>query len=1261
MSFQSKYLKYKQKYVNLKKQLIDEKKEDGKYLSIYDEIYDKLENKVKINTKQYDATEYQNNTISRDGIILYMFLGGLPEDNMDLWNLHFSNISPEKVKIVVHTKENPTVTNSMFSSQNISVEFMKDDEHLRTVWGGLSLIHSALIMWQHGIIKYKVSNVVFLPHDAIPLYKFNDIQNILVKFKKSLFCYPFKDNISFTDVRDYVKNQDTINRHNFRQKRPTTNPFCSQWFIINNTDFKHYFHSSTLSDEKIPTYIKYSVPAIDNEDFLTLNKNLRFDKDFWYLKYLKQTKKEAIDRNLNKNYSSIPQFVGGNFDNDKDNDSNNINNNNNNNNINMNGGAYDENFFCKFFLVSNDNYIEESTTDYKKIIYDYIQLTNNIGDSVFYDNFNNNSLYKIKFNNKINPSEQYIINTYHNTYDESSLTSCPVSVYHTINTVDVTSKLLSVWLNGNKMNSQNTGYFIKINEIIKDILSTTETTNNKIYYFEIINKIYLLFKQLTTSTDANYISPSKDKFRISMRDHPLLFIVEPFGMCLCGYLLISILKLINIINGININDNMLIFKNNFNEIPDNIKYLFVWNEMIVDNYRKISKEPVKKYLLFPSNYKSLTKNIEYIENLIEISKQILDLPNIYKEYFVTLPNFSKNYLSQSLKNGSLFIRKIQIQKNIKIVDLPGNHLVTQLLKVQYNTFEKYLSKTFDNNPLDNILENYDYEITQTVTTNNVTSDNKQLIKSIIFADTIDNVFNDDKTLIDLISTPTPPNSVSFNHRGYFNHPANKSIVQKRDPLFDILEDFVNKNIITASVKIDILGFIINIFDVLLVQYNEKHPELEHPIVLVMKGGFLMYNLLLEVFESFPKKIANILLTKYNNTIYSYDLDFTLKIISHNMTQDIYNLHYNNCKKIMIYASFLINYFVSNNLQLSTNRIDLLFNLISNLLNNAESSEYRNMELIKVEIFNTTSFETTKVPTSNTKSLFNLTNGLIDTNVTNKQYLINAKLINDVLNKNTQLDKYKLGILYDDTYNWIPCNNTDTTVINTVLNMFIPIKVLFKNKLTGEFYLKYFKEAFVDISLESYVSYEHKLDMTFGKYNYLGNKLSFFGYDFVTLIRILEVILFDYCVEKKTLTLSNAKYQKRSKILSLLYSMDILLYSKTNKVSSAFILQNINDMIKYVDKIILTFDNIDILKKVKSLNLDLSKFTNYKINGLFKLTMDKITQIDTSQNFENFYYLLSILRETLFFIQKIINDNDLFERLTINDIYNADFIKYTNLK
>ena len=1237
MNYYEKYLKYKKKYMNLKqKSIAADKIQTDNYLSIYDEIFAIHENKVK--TIEYDKAEYAKPTALDNGIILYMFLGGLPTDNIDLWNLHFKDVSPEKVKIVVHNKDNPSMTNTTFSSQNISVDFLKDDEHLKTKWGGLSLIHTALVMWQYGIIKYNVSNVVFLPHDAIPLYTFNDIVNILDKFKKSLFCYPFS-NVSFEDVRGYVKSQDTMNKQNYRQKRPTTNPFCSQWFIINNRDFKHYFHPSTLNEEKLPTYIKYSVPKIDDEDFLTLNKKLRFDRNFWYFKYLKQTKKEVLSRNINRHYSSIPPFVGGYID----------------NNTEMNGGAYDENFFCKFFLVSNDNYIEESSNDYKKIIYDYVLLSNNVIQSTFYDNFRNNSLYRIKFSNKINPSEQYTINTYHNTSNEISSTSCPVSVYHMINTVDVTSKLLSIWINGNKMNSLNTGYFIKINEIIKEILSTTEINNNKIHYLEIIDKIKLLFEQLTIPADENYIAPSKDKFRISMRDHPLLFIIEPFGMCLCGYLLTSILKLINIINNVNINDNMLLFKNNFDEIPDNIKYLFVWNEIIVDNYRKISKQPVKKYLLFPSNHNSLTKNIACVKNLIEIATKILGLSSIYKEYFVSLPNFSRNYLSQSLKNGSLFIRKIQIQKNIKIADLPTNHLIKDLLKIQYDTFEKYLSKTFDNNPLDNIFTTFNYEISQVVTSNNVAPSNKQLIKNIIFTDKINNLFDDDKTLIDLISTPVSPSPVSFNHF------KNNLIVKKSDPLFNILDDFVNKNIIIASTKIEILQYIINVFDVLLDHYNTKHPELTHPIVFVMKGGFLMYNLLLEVFESFPKKITNILLTKYNDTIYSYDLDFSIKIVSHGMTVDIYNLHYNNCKKIILYASFLINYFISNNLYLPNNKIDLLFNTIANSLNgNNTPHEYKNMELLKVEIYNTGSYGS-NIPTSNTESLFNLTNGLISTNVNDKQYLINTKLINDVLNKNTQLDKYKLGILYDDTYNWSPCNNPEARVINTVLNIFVPIKLTFKNKIDGKFYLKYFKEPFVDIAIESFISYEHKLGYTFTKYDYIGNKLAFFGYDFSTLIKILEVILFHYCIDEKTLTLQNAKYQKRSKILSLLYSMDILLYSKSKKVSSADILQNINGMVEYVDKIILTINDSDISKNIKNLNLDLTKFTNYKINGLFKLIMDNIIKIDPSQNFENFYYFLSILKETLLFGRKLINDNDLFEKMSVSDIYNSDFIKYGNLK
>ena len=1261
--YYQKYQKYKQKYLNFKNKTVKTQKNDffeeeypeyknpvtdgdEKYLDMYDDYQAEIQ--LVPNEQKLEDVEEIDLTHLDGGIIVYMFLGALPKTDIQLWDLHFEDANNKNIKIIVHEKDNPSVATGKFSSHNIDVIYLQNDEHIETKWAGISLVDTALLMWQHAILKYNVSNVVFLPYDAIPLYKFNDIKSILDKFKKSLFCYPF-NNVSFNEVRGYLKFHDKITRKNYKTARPTTVPLCSQWFIINNRDFKYYFHSKTLDENKIPTYIKSSIQNLNDENFLSLNNKLWFNKNFWYYKYLGQVKYETKRRNINIEYLKIPHFMtpltGGNILPSNE----------------MYGGAYDENFFCKFFLTSQNNYIEKSSSKYKKIIDEFINLSTVMKKSNFYDNFQNNALYKIKFKDKQN-SKEYILNTYHNTYDEIMVTSCPVSVYHMINTIDVTSKLNSIWVNGTKkISNLKGGYYDIINEIIKDITSTNVANNNKTHYIDIIKKISDLFNKIINNDESINLVANNDKFIVSTRDHPLLFIIEPMGMCICAYLLLSLLKIINIINKKNLNDNMAIYENDYEEVPNNLKYLFVWNDLINIHHVALPDITFDKYKLFPNNKLSLNSNICIIKYLIHISKQILNLPYIYDEYLMQLPNFSRNYLINSINSGSLFIRKIQIQKNVKISDLDPSHILARLLTIQYDTFTEILNKS-THNPLDNLFNYYDYEIKQHSLKTNILPDNINELENILLINSTKNnfLFSEHVNILEFINNSLGKDIISPN----FNYHNDSSIMKKSDSIFNIIDDFINKYIIDSNIKKIILQYTINIFNILLEQYNKLHPELHHPIILVMKGGFLMYNLLLEIFESFPKKIMNILLLKYNDTIYSYDLDFSIKINPEGISKEEFDIHYTNCKKIILYATFWINYFVSFHLDLTVSQqnIKLLYNKINNEIMTDQNSNYKNMEFNKIEFYGMGSFEINdNYLNSNT---IDITNGIINTKITTKQYLIDIDMINKVLGINNN-KTFKLAIKYDDTNNWVACKNKDGSpnerwkIINTVVNVYVPVKLYFtdnKNKTIT----KYFIEPFIDIAIADYSSHEYISGYTIAKYNYIGNKITFYGYTLETLIKIIEQILLEYCVEKNTLTIQNAKYIKRSKILTLLYCVDILLYSKINKIPTGDILKNIKKMIEMVDKTILKFDDIIKMKKISNINLNLTEFANYKINNLFIIINRILPNIDFNANFDNFYYLLDTLKQNLKFIYNLVNDNNIYEKLTIGDIYNSDFLKYNRL-
>lgn len=1183
------------------------------------EINTDLNNNTGLNVNNnfndnYITIPSEEETELDNGIILYMFLGGLPTE-INIWESHFDNESSKNVKIVVHSKDNPSNTTSLFTKYNIEVSHLNNDEHLRTKWAGLSLVNAALLLFQHGIQKYKVSNVVFLPYDGLPLYTFNTVKNILKKFKKSLFCNPFF-NADFNEFKNNTLKSE-------RKKIKIGGGLCSQWFIINNRDFKYYFHNETLNN-KIPTYIKHPLDSND-EDILILNKNLKFDENFWYLKYLK-----VIKKNINT-YSNVPILIG---------------------------GAFDENFFCRLFIMDDSKYINISVDSYKKIINKFNSqiILKNINTN-FYSNFNKNSLYKIEFTNKLN-NQKYIINTYHYIDEEIYKTSCPVAVFHNLSPVDVTSKLLSTWVNSNKISTINTGHFIKINEIINLILNTKQTNNIASYYLDIIEKINVVFLDIQNKSNESLLLYENNKvfIKITERDHPLLFIVETFGMCLCTYLLVSLFKLINIINKTDKYDRIFITENDYNEIPNSIKYLFVWNNIVYSNFVKYLPKKINKYELFPNKDLNITENIKIIENLILYSKNILNHEEIYNEYYVCIPNFTKNYLISSTNQGSLFIRKIQIQKNIKITDLPENHIIKELLNIQYNTFTNLLNNN-NFNPLNTLFDKFNYTINKIETVKYINSTDKEYIKSLILSNNLDQLFNNNINIYNLINLSN--NIISIPERNDL-----KFIKDTNDELYNILNDFMNNYIISSEIKIEILKYIINIFDILFDEYNKKY-NLEKPIILVLKGGLLMYNSLLEIFELLPKKITSVLLERYNNNIYSYDLDFSIKIDT-KLSKNEYDIHYNNCKKIMIYASFLINSFITKNLNLeiSKEKILLLYNNIN--IKMVSSIKYNNMELLRIDVYNTNFYSNQLYNNIQIPKLNDYTNGIFITKNLEKKfiYVINSELINNILNSTTQQEIYKLAILYNDTNNWNSCNNPDTQVINTTVNLFVPIKLTFRNIKTNQIEVKYFKEAIVDIALESYESGENKMiDKNIVKYNYFAEKLSFNGYDFKTLLKIIEYLLFYNCVDEKTLTLNIIKHKKKSKVLSILYLMDIILYwekkkSNNENINITFISNDISyiiNQINYIKNNINDIINSNTLINLKLDKMRNSRINNYAIYNLFNFILKNVKNINFSQNFNNLFYFLNILLDEFMFLKHIIDNNNIFDNSI--DIYNSDFIKY----
>ena len=225
-------------------------------------------------------------------------------------------------------------------------------------------------------------------------------------------------------------------------------------------------------------------------------------------------------------------------------------------------------------------------------------------------------------------------------------------------------------------------------------------------------------------------------------------------------------------------------------------------------------------------------------------------------------------------------------------------------------------------------------------------------------DLVNNTINEKALNNEHITSVT--NEASNSTYGRF---TNFKSLDKNNPLFDIVMDFVYKHIFTPNFAIILLKLVINIFNESINKYIEYRrnlgDETAKDIKIVLKGGFLMYNLFNEIIDSLNTNFGNILFEKFNDSTYSYDLDFTISINRKNFLGEggeaLYREHYSNLKKIIGYSVFLINYvIVTNNLLPKPSDVHLksLIDTLNNTIKNdfkLLSPKYKNINIYGVEL------------------------------------------------------------------------------------------------------------------------------------------------------------------------------------------------------------------------------------------------------------------------------------------------------------------------
>ena len=221
-TYKSKYYKYKKKYLNLKDEL-----NKGSFL----------------HGGEGDIVEESN-------IILFMFLGGLPNETSEIgqhWKKIFEcSNNKNKFYAIVHPMRlsNTTVTpfwQNLFSNNILIVD---NDHHVGTKWATRSLVDATILMMQYA--RSNINNIkkyVLLSSSCVPLFKLDDLYYAFVKDNKSWLQSKSEDN----GVRGHLKYALKVSGGLFDLYDSN---FFSQWMALDKIHVNLFF----INDIN-PTYI----------------------------------------------------------------------------------------------------------------------------------------------------------------------------------------------------------------------------------------------------------------------------------------------------------------------------------------------------------------------------------------------------------------------------------------------------------------------------------------------------------------------------------------------------------------------------------------------------------------------------------------------------------------------------------------------------------------------------------------------------------------------------------------------------------------------------------------------------------------------------------------------------------------------------------------------------------------------------------------------------------------------------------------------
>jgi len=168
--------------------------------------------------------------------ILFMFLGGLPNENNKLWEKFMKTTNPNNYIMVTHPINLPYEIKGYWKNYTDNIIIVDDDHHVKTKWATRSLIDATLLMIQYSIIKYGnvFKKIILVDGTTMPLYNFNTIYKELNKNDKSWFSIA-GDEYSWDRHQKIYKNNGGIFDIN-------DVAYGSQWFSLDNKHLKFFIN-----------------------------------------------------------------------------------------------------------------------------------------------------------------------------------------------------------------------------------------------------------------------------------------------------------------------------------------------------------------------------------------------------------------------------------------------------------------------------------------------------------------------------------------------------------------------------------------------------------------------------------------------------------------------------------------------------------------------------------------------------------------------------------------------------------------------------------------------------------------------------------------------------------------------------------------------------------------------------------------------------------------------------------------------------------